>query len=84
MSSFKMQAFYVKLSLFILLSFPTNTKSIEREFCDKTYFDAIIWSGIDYYLRRNINENSLKRWIVNFKKSDNKFYVKGIKTFNCK
>jgi hypothetical protein len=75
MSSLKMKAFYVKLSLFILLSLLINTKSIEREFCNKNYFDAIIWSGFDYHLRRNINENSLKRWIVNIKKS-NKFYVK--------
>jgi hypothetical protein len=47
---------------------------IPNKFCEHKYFDSIIWTGFNYKLTRNRDNNSYDEWTVYYNETNESFY----------
>jgi hypothetical protein len=68
--------------LFICIVFNYNQCSeISDDFCEYKYFDSIYWTGFDYKLTRNRDNNSYYEWTAHYESESKSFVIYDYKLF---
>ncbi len=68
--------------LLICILFNYNQCSeITDRFCEHKYFDSIYWTGFDYKLTRNRDNNSYHEWTAHYERESKSFVRYSYKLF---